>query len=492
MNTGKIQQIENFKNQNVLVIGEAMLDKFLVGHSSRLNREAPVPIVDLDDQNLSAGGASNTAVNIVDLGGNVRFISVIGNDEEGKSLRTVLKESGVPSQSVLVDEGRKTIAKQRVMCGNHMLVRFDKGDTQALSKKMEDKVIVQLKKYYAQSDAVIVSDYGYGILTHKAIEALKKLHQKYQKPLLVDSKYLDRYRALKPPFVKPNYREAVKLLGITKPAEKGKRVKQIKKYRDKILEITGAKVAAVTVDIEGSIIFDRNGSTHTTDTKPVENSKAIGAGDTYTGAFALSLAAGMGIPAAADTAAASATIVAQKDGTATCTQKELQYFFSASNKYIADDANLQLLRERYNELGKKIIFTNGCFDIVHSGHVKYLQQAQELGDILIVGLNSDASVRRLKGVNRPVNRAEDRLSVLAGLQSVDHIIIFNEETPINLIKKIKPDVFVKGGDYTLDGLPEAPAIKNMGGEVKIIPLLPGKSTTGILKRYKKAETANGS
>jgi D-beta-D-heptose 7-phosphate kinase/D-beta-D-heptose 1-phosphate adenosyltransferase len=269
-------------------------------------------------------------------------------------------------------------------------------------------------------------------------------------------------------------------------------VEQIKGYRDKIFQLTGAQVAAVTVDIEGSIIFERGGSTYRTHTRPVENSKAVGAGDTYTSAFALSLSAGLQVASAGEIAAASATIVAQKDGTATCTQKELQFFFSVDNKHIKDDVSLSLLIDRYKELGKKIVFTNGCFDILHSGHVKYLKQAKELGDVLIIGLNSDSSIRGLKGPDRPVNSVSDRLQVLSALSSIDHVIIFEDDTPINLIKKVKPDMFVKGGDYTKDTLPEVPAIEGMGGEVKIIPLVPGRSTTKILKRFEKVESLNGS
>ncbi len=469
-----------------------MLDKFLVGRSSRLNREAPVPIVDLESQNLTPGGASNAAVNVVDLGGSVNFISVTGHDKEGEDLRSALDERGISSESIIVDNSRKTLTKQRVMCGKHMLVRFDQGDTHNLRKATEDKVIQQMKEHFSESDAIIISDYGYGILTSRVINALKKLQQKHDKTLIIDSKYLDRYKKLKPPLVKPNYKEAVKLLGITKPAEPGQRVEQIKDFRDRIFELTGAEVAAVTVDIEGSIIFERSGETHTTNTKPVENSKAIGAGDTYTSAFALGLSSGLNVAKSGDIAAASATIVAQKDGTATCTQKELQYFFSIDNKHIKDDVSLKLLIERYKELGKKIVFTNGCFDILHSGHVKYLKQAKELGDILIVGLNSDESIKRLKGPSRPINGASDRLQVLSGLQSIDHVMLFNEDTPINILEKVQPDMFVKGGDYSTDNLPEVPAVEDMGGEVEIIPLVPGRSTTNILKRYQKAETVNGS
>lgn len=487
-----IEGVEKFKGQKVLVIGEAMLDKFLVGRSSRLNREAPVPIVDLENQILSPGGASNAAVNVVDLGGSVNFISVAGDDQEGNDLRKALGERGVCSKSIVVDKARRTLTKQRVMSGNHMLVRFDQGDTHALSAETEKKVIKLLQELYPASDAVVISDYGYGVVTDKVIKALKELQQEHKKVLVVDSKYLDKYKEMEPPVVKPNYQEAVNLLGITKPAEPGNRVEQIRKYRDKMFELTGAEVVAVTVDIEGSVIFERKGSTYRTHTKPVENSKAVGAGDTYTSAFALSLSAGLSTASAAEIAAASATVVAQKDGTATCTQRELEFFFSVDNKHITDDLSLSLLIDRYKELGKRIIFTNGCFDILHSGHVKYLNQAKEFGDVLIIGLNSDESIKRLKGPERPINSEFDRLQVLSGLSSVDHVVVFEEDTPMNLIKKVKPDLFVKGGDYTRDTLPEASLVEGMGGEVKIVPLVNGRSTTNVIKKFEQIESLNGS
>lgn len=486
-----LKGIDKFRKQNVLVIGEAMLDKFLVGQSSRLNREAPVPIVDIEKHILSPGGASNAAVNVVQLGGNVNFISVLGGDQEGTDLTAALEERGVKAESIIVDDARRTLTKQRVMSGNHMLVRFDQGDTHEIDSSIEEQVIHALKGHYPVSDAVIVSDYGYGIITPRVIKVLKHLQQKYKKVLMVDSKYLDRYKEVAPPVVKPNYQEAAKLLGITKVAEAGQRIEQIKSYRTKVLELTGADIAAVTVDIEGSIIFERGGNTYQTQTKPVENSKAIGAGDTYTSAFALSLSAGFDVSSAAKIAAASATVVAQKDGTAICTQKELQFFFSVENKFINDDLSLKLLIDRYKETNKRIVFTNGCFDILHSGHVKYLNQAKEFGDILIVGLNSDESIKRLKGAERPINAMYDRLQVLAGLSSVDHIIVFKEDTPVNLIKKIKPDLFVKGGDYTKETLPEAPVVERLGGTVKTIPLVQGRSTTSIISRYKRVESLNG-
>lgn len=492
MESNILEGIERFSEQNILVIGEAMLDKFLVGRSHRLNREAPVPIVDLESQTLSPGGAANAAVNVVELGGKVHFLSVTGDDQEGEDLRKVLKEQGVSPEGILMEEERTTLTKQRVMSGNHMLVRFDNGDTHALRPEVEQEIIRLLREKYPVSNAVVVSDYGYGVVTPKIVQTIHELQQQHQKVLIVDSKYLDTFKDIAPPVVKPNYKEAVNLLGITQQAQPGQRVEQIKQYKEEILKVTGAGIAAVTLDIEGSIIFERNGGTYRTHTKPVENSKAVGAGDTYTSTFALALGAGLSTAAAAEVSAAAATVVAQKDGTATCTSKELRFFFSIDSKHINDDHLLQQLIERYRELDKKVVFTNGCFDILHSGHVRYLNKARELGDVLIVGLNSDESVKRLKGPERPINEVYDRVQVLSGLSCIDHVVVFEDDTPIDLIRKIKPDLFVKGGDYKKEALPETEVVEELGGKTQIIPLIKGRSTTNIIKKFKEMESVNGS
>jgi D-beta-D-heptose 7-phosphate kinase/D-beta-D-heptose 1-phosphate adenosyltransferase len=302
----------------------------------------------------------------------------------------------------------------------------------------------------------------------------------------------------------------VQLLGIPlPPLIKGgiSRAEQIKPYEEKLLNLTGAKIAAVTLDAEGAMIFEHGSQPYRTYAQPTAESRTSGAGDTYSSALTLALAAGAATPLAADFAAAAAAVVVRKEGTSTCSAEELREFLSKveehrednrentssspsspssssspPEKYIPDSNQLRSLVASYRNAGHKIVFTNGCFDILHAGHVSYLNRAKALGDILIIGVNSDDSIRRIKGANRPINPLEDRIQVLGGLGCVDYLITFNEDTPIDLIRLVQPDVYVKGGDYTKETLPEAPVVEQYGGIVELLPFVENRSTTRIIER----------
>lgn len=476
--------IKKFSQLRMLVIGDAMLDMYLQGTSTRICREAPVPIVDIHNQMEVPGGAANTAMNLAQLSAHTTYLSVIGDDWEGKKLTELLKKNTIHTSKILIEKDRKTLTKQRVMAGNHMLVRFDYGSTENISKASEKKLINILIEEYEDADGVIISDYGYGILTDSVLQTLKQLIKKVPKVVVVDSKYLDKYKDLNVAAVKPNYQETTALIGLTQIPSEGNRLKDLLARGEEIFEITNARIAAVTVDIEGSVIFENGKVIHRTYTKPVENSKAAGAGDTYTSAFALALAAKTNARDAAEIAAAAARIVVQKEGTSTCNAEELFRSFSTKNKRIEQTEDLHTILQQYRHNGKKIVFTNGCFDILHPGHVDYLSRAKSLGDILIVGMNTDESISRLKGPERPINSLRDRMDVLSGLSSVDHVVPFSENTPINLIHIIKPDIYVKGGDYTRATLPEVPHVEEYGGTVEILPFVQDRSTTSIIKRIR--------
>lgn len=478
----KLKKILNiFKSLKILIVGEGILDTYLQGSSNRLCREAPVPIVDIEKKILAPGGAANTAVNAATLGAQTTFLSVIGADEEGETLKKMLEKSNVQCAYLFQDKNRTTMVKRRISANHQLIVRFDWGSSNPINQELEEHIIYNLNYYYPQFDAIIISDYGYGILTPKIREKIRILQLKNPRVLTIDAKYLDLYKDFPASLVKPNYLEALRLLAITKE-EKDKRVQQIIKYKEKILGLTKSALTAITIDSQGALVFAQNDSVYRTYAKPVEDAKAAGAGDTYSAAFTLSLASNASIQDAAEIASAAATIIVNKEGTAHCSTKELDSFFSSNSKYIEDKKNLAEISRKYKRSGKRVIFTNGCFDILHSGHISYLNQAKALGDILIVGVNTDKSVRLLKGAGRPINKLQNRTSVLSGLSSVDHIISFEEKTPTNIIKIIKPDIVVKGGDYTQDSLPETPVVQKLGGEVKILPYIPGHSTTDIIKK----------
>ena len=482
MNTSLQQYVDAFAGQRVLVLGEAMLDSYLEGSVGRFCPEAPVPIVAVSERRDVPGGAANTAVNVHSLNGAVHFLSVVGDDAEGALVRQALAERGLSTEHLLPCTSRRTLAKQRILAASQLLLRFDQGSTDAVDSEMEQALLDRLVALYPQCDAVILSDYNYGILTPRIIRVLADLQARWSRVLVADSRRLAVFRDLGLTACKPNYEQAAHLLGGGILGNCRVRADGVVPYGERLLELTGAQIVAVTLDAEGAVIFERARPPYRTYANAVRRAFVAGAGDTYTAALTLGLAAGAPTVAAAELASAASAVVVGKERTATCSAQELRDFVAAEGKYIPDLMRLSARVEAYKQQGRKVVFTNGCFDILHRGHITYLHQAKMLGDVLIVGVNTDAGIRRLKGSGRPINTLEDRLQVLAALSCIDHLIAFSEDTPCNLIRALKPDVFVKGGDYTRARLPEAPLVEQFGGVVQILPLLPNRSTTRLIER----------
>ncbi len=487
MNAELVQLLDAIAALNVVVIGDAMLDCYLEGFSDRLCPEAPVPVVTITNRKDTAGGAANTAVNLQSLGAKVRFLSAVGDDWEAGLMRQVLQQHSVSDRDVLMELGRQTLAKQRVIASSQMVVRFDRGSTNPINRETEQALIDVLECCFLECDAVVVSDYGYGIMTAKVIDAIAQFQQRQPHTLIVDSKNLAAYRDVGVTAVKPNYHQAIKLLGILS-VEPTARAAQIAVYQKQLLELTGARIVAVTLDAEGALILESDRS-HRTYARRVSDYYATGAGDTFVAAL-IALATGIPSSTAADFAAAAAAVVVGKAGTTVCSAQELRQFLSpplleeelSSDKYFLAPNELVAHLAARRDYGWQIVFTNGCFDILHAGHVSYLNRAKALGDILIIGVNSDASVSRLKGASRPINPLADRIQVLSGLGCVDYLVAFDEDTPSNLLQMICPDVYVKGGDYTKQTLPEAPLVEQLGGVVEILPFLENRSTTSMIER----------
>jgi D-beta-D-heptose 7-phosphate kinase / D-beta-D-heptose 1-phosphate adenosyltransferase len=485
MNSEVVEAIQHVNQKRILVIGEATTDIELAGTSHRVAREAPVPIVQVTQTLRVPGRAANTAVNVARLGAATTFLTVVGDDEEGERLRDMLEKHHVDISHFVVERGRHTQTVQRLAAGGQLLVRFDTGTSDGLSRQGEIRLIQKLRKLFVQYDAVLISDYGYGVVSDAVIAAIAELQRRHHKLLIIDSKHLDRYQTVGATVVKPNYQEALALAGITQPQPVGKRAAQLAAYRDTLLAVTGAGSAVVTLDKEGSVVLRKGlDETYRTYSQPLEHARAVGAGDTFSAALTIGLATGLPLPVATELAQAAAAVVIHKTGTVSCSQDELMRYVSADPKLITDRQELAAMTQGWRDQGKRIIFTNGCFDILHSGHVSYLNQARAQGDVLIVGLNSDASVSRLKGPERPVNPLTDRARVLSGLSAVDVIVPFEEDTPHNLISIVRPHIFVKGGDYTRDTLPEASLVERLGGEVAIMPFAIDRSTTNLIARIR--------
>jgi len=475
--------IRCFSQLRVLVIGEAILDAYLQGGASRLCREAPVPIVDVNQQQLAPGGAANTAANLARLGGQTHFLSIIGSDSEGNCLRAELSRRGVQTEDLLTDPRRCTLVKQRLVAASQLLVRFDQGSTEPIAGAVEDQLLERLRLRFFDADAVVISDYGYGVLTPRMIETLQRLQAENPRVIVADSKRLQTYAQVGVTAIKPNYEEAIELLNLPR-LDGQERVQQMARHGQALLGIAGTQMAAITLDQDGALIFLPDRPPTRTFAKLAPHSQATGAGDTYVSTLALALAAGADPHIAASLAAAATAVIVGEPGTSCCDPLALRRSLLAQTKRIFNHTELLPLVEQHRTLGKRIVFTNGCFDILHSGHVTCLEQAKALGDILIVGVNSDESVRQLKGPSRPVNSLKDRLTVLAALGCVDYVVPFSDRSPRELIRIIRPDVYAKGGDYSRETLPETPLIEELGGEVQILPYVGDRSTTHLIQQIR--------
>jgi D-beta-D-heptose 7-phosphate kinase/D-beta-D-heptose 1-phosphate adenosyltransferase len=491
MNTDLARLIDAFAGLRVAVLGEAMLDGYLEGATRRFCPEAPVPIVTLTGRRDMPGGAANTAVNVHSLGAQVSLLSVVGTDPEAATLRRALEGRGVYADDLLARPDRRTLSKQRVLASAQILLRLDQGSTGPVDEATEDELIARLAELFARCDAVIISDYRYGLITPRVLRALADLQARWSKVLVADSRRLGVFRELGLTAVKPNYEEAVELLGARSLEGIRVRAEGIARFGERILELTGAQIAAVTLDADGALVFQHGRPPYRTYAQAARQACVAGAGDTFASALALALAAGGTVPAAAELASAAASVVVGKEHTAPCSAQELREYIFSGGKYIPERERLAARADFYRQQGRRIVFTNGCFDILHRGHITYLHRAKALGDVLVVGVNSDDSIRRLKGPHRPINTLEDRIQVLAALGCVDQVVAFDEDTPCNLIRVVRPHVFVKGGDYTRERLPEAPLVEELGGVVQILPYMQDRSTTGIIERIQEGSARAG-
>lgn len=475
--------IEQFNDKTVLVIGDIIVDVYLQGSCSRIAPEASIPIVDLQTKNNCLGGAANAAANLKTMGAKVIFCSVAGYDDGFVKAQSLLEKMGINSHFIVNDENRNTLVKTRVSSNSQTIVRYDEGTTDWIGLSTEAKLIAQIEITHGLCDAILIADYDKGILSDKVLQIIYDLQLKNKKFLAIDTKRYERFAFLKPDLIKPNYIEALDLLE-EEENFKG-RVLQIQSGNNIFWNKTQAKFCAVTLDQDGVCFFKKDTFLFHLPARISSTPSVSGAGDTFISACLLALISGSSVKTAATIAMEAAFIAIQKENTATCHIEELLTKFELSNKAL--ERNIDALCDVYRSQGKRIVFTNGCFDVLHSGHVSYLKGAKEKGDVLIVGLNKDDSVTRLKGKGRPINKLEHRMAVLSELNCVDHVIPFGNnknDTPIDLIKKIKPDVFVKGADYEKKAMPELKVLKEIGAEIVLIPLVDNQSTTHIIARIR--------
>lgn len=469
----------------VVVIGDCILDRWTVGEAERVSREAPAPVVRVTETVAVPGGAANTAVNARALGARVRMVGLLGDDEAGAVLRERLDAAGVDTSCMVVVPGTRTTTKSRVVGGDRVVVRVDE-----IAAEPTAEHGVRLAEAVARAlrcaDAAVVCDYGLGV---DPVDVVPVLDADRPTAVVVDAHDLTRWAALRPDLVTPNAGEAAALLGA--PLGTGPdRASAVVDARHEVLRRTGARAAVVTLDRDGTVLVEHGSDGgFRTRAVPASEQQASGAGDTFCAAATVALAVHAPLRDAVSVAQAAADVVVREAGTSVCSAAALLESVTAPAATVVDHDELAAAVDAAREAGRRIVFTNGCFDVVHRGHTTYLRQARDLGDLLVVALNDDDSVRRLKGPERPINPAEDRAGVLAALACVDLVTVFATDTPIPLIERLHPEVYVKGGDYSPEMLRETAVVQGYGGEVVMVDYVPEHSTTAVVRRIREAAAA---
>jgi len=485
--------VRGFPGLRVLVVGEAMLDSWLEGEAIRLCKEAPVPVVREVSTTRFPGGAANTAANLAALGADVSFLSLIGADAAGRHLRQALAVAGVDDSHLIEDDAVATLHKLRVIANGQYVVRFDEGDVETASATSRAHLLQRMAELAARCDLLVVSDYCHGIVGEDVISHLAQLCAGQMHISVVDSKTIARFAACRMTMATPNVQEARHAVASHTSIE-GTSVSDtdyISLLAAKLRAMLKGEHIAITMAEQGVLLTGPTGAQEHITCHPVTRASDVGAGDTFTAAAALALASNASALDAVRIGMDAAAIAITRGRTSTVSAQDLLRRVSladASGTLSVKALVARLESDRFH--GKRIVFTNGVFDILHAGHVNLLRRARALGDVLVVGLNSDASTRRLKGPLRPVNREADRMALVGALDAVDYAVLFEEDTPAELIRILRPHVHVKGGDYTAASLPEIEAVREVGAEVEILSLVEGRSTTAVIDRI-VATAANG-
>jgi D-beta-D-heptose 7-phosphate kinase/D-beta-D-heptose 1-phosphate adenosyltransferase len=469
------------KGLRALVIGDLMLDEYLWGKAERISPEAPVQVVDVRREDMRLGGAGNVVNNLVAFGAGVSICSVIGGDENGTVLRHVFTGKGVDVSGVFEDPMRMTSKKTRVLAANQQIVRIDRETREEISPEFEEKILAHVREPRNVWDLILISDYGKGLLTPRVLSGVIASARERGIPVIVDPKGTDYLKYRGATIITPNRKEAevASRIAITDG-------ESLHRAADFLLAEGEYQALLITRSSEGMSLFLKAGEEVHIPTVAREVYDVTGAGDTVVATFGVGLACGLTFERAAHLANVAAGIVVGKVGTSTVSPEEI--IGSISHDHQDSDIKIKNLDalssciEEEKRKGKRIAFTNGCFDLLHVGHVKYLQKARTFGDLLILGLNSDASIRRLKGEKRPLIGQSERAHILAALDCIDYVVIFDEDTPIRLLETLRPHVLVKGADYTPDRVVGKDLVESYGGRVELVEFVDGKSTTNIIEK----------
>ena len=482
MTTHLFPLLEKLPNHAVCVVGDVMLDHFIYGAVERISPEAPIPVLHIQRETETLGGAGNVAQNLLTLGGAVTLIGVVGQDSAGEKLQKNLAAHQGMTPRLIVDSTRPTTLKTRYIADGQQMLRADHEIARPVAATLEEQILTELRATLPPHGVVILSDYAKGVLTPRVIAGIIAHVKESGGTILIDPKGRDFSRYHGASLLTPNRKELTEVSGTpirtVEDAEKAARALIDQHALDGVLAKLGS---------DGVCLVMRGKPAQHFRTTAREAFDVSGAGDTVVATLALALAGGVSVENAAELANLAGSIVVGKIGTASISCDELGKELMREQAAHSEDKIIPLPHaadraERWRKKGLKVGFTNGCFDLLHPGHIALLRQARAACDKLIVGLNSDASVKRLKGETRPVQNETSRATVLASLADVDALVIFSEDTPLELIKTIRPDVLVKGADYTVEQVVGGDLVQSWGGQIILAHLAQGHSTTGTISR----------
>lgn len=474
----------------IAVVGDVMLDRFVWGKVRRISPEAPVPVLEVSREETRLGGAANVANNLASLGASTVCYGCIGNDHNGQIALKLLKDAGIGTAGIVKASDRHTIIKTRMIAHAQQVIRVDSENTQPLASVVESAVFDRLRRNVDRYDAILISDYNKGMLTKNLLHRIIRLAKSLNKPVIIDPKGRDYAKYHGATGITPNLSETELAAGMDITDDK-----TLKSSALKLLKKLNLEFIVVTRGEKGMSLFNKDGSSTYVPARARAVYDVTGAGDTVLAALGFALANGIGIADSVKLANYAAGIVVGKLGTATTNLAELRDYISESAgtaenteigtaRKIMPVSGIETVLAGHRKAGRKIVFTNGCFDILHSGHVRTLAFSKSCGDVLVVGLNSDKSVRNIKGDTRPILKLAERQEILSAIEYVDFIVVFDAPTPDKLIHAVRPDVLVKGADWKGKKVVGEDFVKSYGGRVRFVPLVKGVSTTDIIMRFK--------
>lgn len=476
---------------SVLVLGDALLDQWLSGPAHRLGRDAPVPVVELAETRSAPGGAANVAANLAALGARVELVGVRGDDADAAVLDGALARRGIGTAHAVTEPGRHTVVKRRLTTAGQTVARFDAGPAGPPRPETVAALVVAVDALLDTApDAVVIADYGLGALPDVLRERLRRRRDEIAL-LVVDAHDVAAWAPLRPDVVTPSLAEAATALGVSPPVTD--RPAWGVRHHGALRERVGGADVLLTLDVDGSLLLPGGPGPvlRAAAAAAVPQSEACGAGDTFVAAAALARCVGATAGEALAVAQAAADVVVTRPGTAVCDTGALTARLAHADRgRVLSVPDLLAALGEHRRLGHRVVFTNGCFDVLHRGHVASLRQARELGDVLVVALNSDAGVARLKGPRRPVNPLADRAGVVGAIDGVDLVTSFDEDSPVALLEAVRPEVYAKGGDYTPQMLTETPVVERLGGRVRVLDYLSDHSTAAIVERIRDAEVSS--